>query len=133
MEITLTIGGIDTKFSQDFVSIATMKEAAKWMNDFDRTANLIDKLSKTKIDDLDEEDQEEARELFDAETAIDKSMKLILVFFNDQFTYDELERGSKFKNVAELHQLAHDIYLFAFQSKNEVEKKPQKKSRKKSV
>lgn len=125
MEIVLKINGEEKVFKQDIINFKTMLMALEFQKRMDAQTEILAKTLGTKID---EEVKANAdySDLFKPGEDLIESAKLIVAFFDGQFTYDEFLKGAYFRNVSELYLMASDIFDLAFKQKQESESRQKK-------
>ena len=128
MEVTLIIDGKEKVFRQDKTTFATMLKALEYQEEMIRQIEWLEKMSQADIDD--EIDFEEFET--DPQKDVERSMNLIVAYFDDQFTYDEFSKGAYFKNAQELHKMAQEVmYEILTEKTEQTEVKKTKKTQKK--
>ena len=143
MKVKLLIDGKEKVFEQNTLTFKTIREAYAFQQKAVKEQELLMEIQikeqalslLTEPDDELADELAELRETFNemnsAEQDMEDAVNLIVSFFNGQFTLDEFVNGCQFKNVAELYTMAQEIFSIAFEQKNDVEKKPNARGKKK--
>lgn len=125
MEIVLRIDGEDKIFKQDIINFKTMMMALEFQKKMEEQTKALTHSLVTKIDE-DISESIDYGELFAPGQDLIESAKLIVAFFDGQFTYDEFIKGAYFRNISELYLIASDIFDLAFKQKQESESRQKK-------
>lgn len=105
MEITLKIDGKEKVFRQEKTTFATMLKALEYQEALLSQIEMLEELSEKGIEDDIDYEKFETNPTEDVE----RSMNLIVAYFDGQFSYDEFVNGAYFDNAQELHRTAQEV------------------------
>lgn len=109
MEIEIKIDGKFKTFKQDKVTYKTLKKALEWKEVFQEQVQAMESYIKAGIDgEVDEETAEVVKKIDDMEDLV-RSAELIVSYFDDQFTFDDLINGYYINSLFEFHLKAQEI------------------------
>ncbi|PKY91561.1 hypothetical protein CYJ27_02480 [Aerococcus christensenii] len=125
MELKLIIDGKEKRFKHNKTSLKVIRLANEMYVDMVRQLDNIAKMKLTDEPEDEEVDFEKINE--DNLKEFDQYADLVIGYFSNQFTYDELINSPTFKNVSEFYMLGFQIIYELLDKKRENEEENQKK------
>lgn len=105
MQITLKIDGKNKVFKQDKVNFKTIHMAIRWMKRFEDQKKMLAEVLQGNID-----EGFDLSEHTDPFEDLEFTAELIVNFFDNQFTYDDLFNGLYINDIRELYGWAEKIF-----------------------
>lgn len=125
MQIELKIDGKTKTFKQDKVNFKTIDLATRWMKRFEEQQKMLAEMLAGELgDDFDMSEEVDALE------DLQYTAELIVNFYDNQFTYDDLYNGLFVSDIREFYQFASDIFDYIQGRYEKKTKKPQRVAKK---
>lgn len=126
MEITLKIDGKEKQFNQQKVNFVTMRKALSWFEDFQKSAEVLKEYIDSGIDGEPDEEILNNFQKKDEYEQLKETAELIVSYFDNQFSFDELINGLYVNTISEFHSIGYEIVsevMMLMDENNEVTKK----------
>lgn len=109
-------------YRQDTVNFKTIHMGIQWFKRYNEEMQLLKQAFEEGLESNSIANQSQIDPLEDLEF----TARLIVSFFDEQFTYDEFISGARFKSLSDLYAMAQKIVEFIYAQKQQADEQSKK-------